>query len=236
MKELNKNFGIAIKDLIWLLDRGYPKKGSIELVGNRYGLNREERLMLYRGVFDTRTCRARKGKKVSAEEIQEIDKLYIDCYNLMITLKSYLLGRTVFRGLDGYVRDTAGVYGNFCYDSVITKVLKIIAEALCSLFGSGKRKTNVLFYLDSPVSRSGELAYDISRIHPEDSIILEAVLSRNPDLEMLEKHNNFGGVLVSSDTVVIDRAMKVFDFAEWIIYHSFRGEIIDLAICRENVE
>jgi len=249
MKDLNKNFAAAIKDLVWLLDRGYPKKSSIELVGNRYGLSREERLMLYRGVFETETCTMRRRKKVSEHDVQKAGELYIDCYNLIITLRSYLLGRPVFRGLDGYVRDTAGVYGNLSYDNMVSRILSVITESLEALFGVSGKKTSakkannekvndkgvlVQFYLDAPVSRSGDLALDINKVQVREPLILKAVLSRNPDLEMLEMHDNSGGIIVSSDTVVIDRAKRIFDFAEWIISHRFKGEVFDLIRCYEE--
>jgi hypothetical protein len=41
----------AARDYRWLLDRGYPQSASLKLVGDRYRLERDERLVLFRGVF-----------------------------------------------------------------------------------------------------------------------------------------------------------------------------------------
>ena len=69
MRDLNIFFKNSIEDLIFLLDRNYPRKQAIELVGNRYGLNHNERMILYRGVFDRKNTALRKEKRIHLSEI-----------------------------------------------------------------------------------------------------------------------------------------------------------------------
>ena len=42
----------AARDYRFLLNRSYPQKASIKLVGDRYQLSGQERSVLYRGVSD----------------------------------------------------------------------------------------------------------------------------------------------------------------------------------------
>ncbi len=46
-----KDLQEAAEDFRYLLNRGYPRKATLELVGNRYGLTFDERHLLHRGVF-----------------------------------------------------------------------------------------------------------------------------------------------------------------------------------------
>jgi hypothetical protein len=77
----------AAIDFRYLLNRAYPRKASLELVGNRYQLTADERHLLHRGVFSHGDARNRLGKKVS--------------------------GRPLIFGDDGFLRDISGLSGNF---------------------------------------------------------------------------------------------------------------------------
>ncbi|MGZ3514587.1 MAG: DUF434 domain-containing protein, partial [Thermodesulfobacteriota bacterium] len=59
-KDLQK----AARDFRFLLNRGYPRKAALELVGNRYGLTSDERHLLHRGVFSDSDSESRRKKKV----------------------------------------------------------------------------------------------------------------------------------------------------------------------------
>ncbi len=47
-----EKFKDAVRDYRFLLDRSYPQKASIKLVGDRNQLTGQERSLLYRGVSD----------------------------------------------------------------------------------------------------------------------------------------------------------------------------------------
>ena len=94
MKVLHKKIGLAVQDLLYLLEREYPKKPAIELVGNRYRLSSEERMILFRGVFIRSTCENRTRKRSRSHGFTP-QCCVIDCYNVFITIESYLSGRLV---------------------------------------------------------------------------------------------------------------------------------------------
>ncbi|RPJ04542.1 MAG: DUF434 domain-containing protein, partial [Deltaproteobacteria bacterium] len=47
----------AAEDFHYLLNRGYPRKAALELVGNRYCLVYDQRHLLHRGVFSEEEAR-----------------------------------------------------------------------------------------------------------------------------------------------------------------------------------
>lgn len=223
MGDLNINFKDSIKDLVWLLDRGYPKRSAIELVGNRYRLNHEERLILYRGVFDTESIEGRKKKRMEPLG-EKLDGVIIDGYNVFITLESYLYGRGVFRSLDGYVRDTAGLYGNYTFSPLSERATDLIIAYL---------KLGIPFYLtlclDYPVSKSGEFASYLRERFSYERINISIELVNSPDSFIVQEIGRFPHwVTATSDTAVIDRVERVIDIPEYIIVTMMGKEILDL--------
>ena len=47
---LNEFFMNACKDYAYLINRNYPERGTLKLVGDRYRLTRDQRTILYRGI------------------------------------------------------------------------------------------------------------------------------------------------------------------------------------------
>src|SRR4030042_993932 len=74
----------AAEDFRYLLNRGYPRKAALELVGNRYQLLSDQRHILHRGVFSNDDSGARRKKRISFKEIRNRD-LALDGYNVIIT-------------------------------------------------------------------------------------------------------------------------------------------------------
>ena len=78
--EIIKN---SVKDYFYLINRKYPEKGSLKIVGDHYKLTRDERTILYRGIssFDL----ASKRQVRITKQIQK-KKIIIDGYNVIFTL------------------------------------------------------------------------------------------------------------------------------------------------------
>ena len=103
---LRQEFKYAIRDYLYLLEKNYPQKGIIKLIGDRYALSGTERTMLYRGIATRENCLARKQKLALVKELKKAS-LYIDGYNVMITIGSYLNGNTVYISNDHILRDAS---------------------------------------------------------------------------------------------------------------------------------
>jgi hypothetical protein len=235
MRDLNIFFHNSIEDLIFLLDRKYPRKQAIELVGNRYRLNHSERMILYRGVFNTQSTALRKEKRAG---IQEIKRLAIDGYNVLITLESYLKGRIVFRSLDGFVRDVAGIYGKQTFDHHTQKCIALLIEFIQDglMANSSFFQEGVLF-LDLPVSKSGELASCLRDRFSLKKLNIKVYVAKNPDGEMIEEaKQSKDTVVATSDTVVLDNVGMSFDIPDYIIRETLHKTVLDLELLHPSAK
>ena len=61
----------AAWDFLYLLDRGYPRAASLQLVGNRYNLVGLHRDLLHRGVFALKEAEQRRNRLVGPEQLVE---------------------------------------------------------------------------------------------------------------------------------------------------------------------
>lgn len=228
MRDFNIFFQNSIADLTYLLNRGYPKKQAIELVGNRYRLDSDERNILYRGVFDTQSAARRKAKRCA---LSQVERILIDGYNVLITLESYLKGKTVFRGLDGYVRDIAGQYGDYTFDDFTRRSAGLLVQFITAgVIKSSKRFTGGVLFLDYPVSKSGELAAYLRRLFENEHLSIEVAVVQSPDFMIIKGGAQKGTAVASSDTVILEKVSLVYDVPAFIIGTLFGKRIPDLGI------
>jgi hypothetical protein len=208
----------AAEDLRLLLNRGYPKDASLQLVGNRYNLDRDDRHLLRRGVFPHPLAEERSAKQVSVKDLKS-RSLAIDGHNCIITLESALKGKTILLADDGFIRDIAGVSGGYKKTKETKEALKMIMDLLAE---AGPEA--VLFLLDAPISGSGELAARIRGVMQERGIQGDASAVKVPEHIMAK----YEGIIASSDTAVIDQAERVFDMAGCLILKKLGSPYIDL--------
>jgi hypothetical protein len=197
----------AAADFRYLLNRGYPRKMTLELVGNRYGLTFEERHFLHRGVFSSAASQMRRKKRISIKEIRDKD-LAIDGHNVLITIEAALSGRALVLADDGFIRDISGLSGSFTK----SKVTEIAIQLILNVLKKWKpRKT--LFLFDAPISMSGKLAGEIRDRLNQANLPGDAMAVKVPEKILI----GFPGMIATSDTAIIDRSKKVLDLAGYII-------------------
>jgi len=208
----------AAKDLRYLLNRDYPRDASLQLIGNRYHLDSDHRHLLRRGVFADAIAQKRRNKRVSVEELKG-NGLAIDGHNCIITLESALKGRPLIKADDAFIRDIAGVSGGYRETAETGGALDMIMDLLRSA-----APTEVHFLLDAPISGSGKLASRIRGLMGEGGIPGDASAVKVPERVMAR----YEGIIVSSDTAVIDRAEQVFDLAGYLIVEHLKTPYIDI--------
>lgn len=140
----------AAADYLLLLDKDYPERPSLGLVGDRYRLDRDERMALFRGVAGTARSVERRKKLVG---FPAADELHLDAYNVLFTILNYRQGRKVFVSSDGFLRDAGGSHGRIGDNELFLELMEDFVDFLAS---RGLR--GLWFYLDSPVSHSAEHA------------------------------------------------------------------------------
>lgn len=197
----------AARDFYHLLNRRYPRKPSLELVGNRYSLSSDQRHLLHRGIFSDSDARARKKRKVSLRAVRGQD-LAIDGYNILITVESVLSGRPLVLSNDGFIRDISGVSGNFKKTDITVEAIRLILNAL----KEGKPR-HALFLFDAPISKSGLLAREVRGRMRNEELSGDAQAVRVPEEVLI----GFDGIVATSDTAIIGRSPRVLDLAGHII-------------------
>ncbi|AKV75366.1 hypothetical protein MsedC_1667 [Metallosphaera sedula] len=187
----------AILDYRYLLDRGYGSKPSLDLVTGRYGLNGEERLLLFRCIHPKKEVEMIKGK-VKLEE-----PLILDGFNVGLSLVNAWDGEQLFLCDDNFVRDLG--LGRKKGDSRLVNALVSVGELLISL------GLKFRIVLDSQVSMSGEIAGKLRRLGLDVSVVNRA------DKEIIASQ----GTSVTSDFVILRESTKVFDLVGSFMVDSF---------------
>ncbi|OGP91955.1 MAG: hypothetical protein A2156_12305 [Deltaproteobacteria bacterium RBG_16_48_10] len=203
----SKNLQKASEDFRFLLDRAYPRKAALELVGNRYQLTSDQRHLLHRGVFSDMDSKGRRKKKISPNQIRGYD-LVIDGHNVLITIEAGLSGRPLIFGDDGFMRDISGLSGNFRKTERTVQALQLVLKVL-----KRAQPRQTLFLFDSPISRSGELALEVRGRMQKENLPGDALAVRVPEKILI----GFPGRVATSDTAIIDRSHKVVDLAGYVL-------------------
>lgn len=193
----------AAIDFRYLLDRGYPRRASLELIGNRYQLDSDERHLLHRSVFSKKDSQIRLKKKIPLNELKG-RSLAIDGYNVLITIEAGISKRPLILGDDGFIRDISDVSKNYRKSQITLEALKLIFKTL------NKIKPNyTLFLFDSPISRSGELAHEVRDFLKKERLSGNAMAIKVPEHILI----GFKGIIATSDTAIINKSRKVVDLA-----------------------
>jgi hypothetical protein len=202
----------AYLDYKYLRERGFPERASLKLVGDRYRLSTVGRNCLFRGAIPAPVAEARKAKLVTTEMARGM-RLAVDWYNVLITVESYLKGSLVFLADDGVVRDAAASHGSWRRGSSTPVALEVLVGALAGL---GLERLDV--YLDSPIAFSGELASELRERFAEAGVVTFEV-SLAPSADWPLKHH--GGIIASSDSVVLDQAAAILDLPRVVLASRF---------------
>lgn len=208
----------AADDFRFLLNHGYPRDASLQLIGNRYNLDSDHRHLLRRGVFASSIAEQRKNKKASLAEIRG-KAVAIDGYNCLITLESALKGKTVLLADDAFVRDISAVSGAYREAPETGRALGLIMDLLIAA-----APAKVLVLLDAPISASGKLAARIRGLMAERGLAGDAQAVKVPERVMV----GYQGIIATSDTALIDQSEQVFDLAGHLIAKKLRIPYIDI--------
>ncbi|MCA9712526.1 MAG: DUF434 domain-containing protein, partial [Myxococcales bacterium] len=90
----------AVGELSWLLERGYPERSALELVGNRHALTARQRKAVSRCAAGDATVRARCAQRVEASALAGAE-VAVDGFNAIIGGESVFSGGVVLVGRDG---------------------------------------------------------------------------------------------------------------------------------------
>lgn len=198
-----------------LLDKGYPVNAVLKIVGDRFGMDRDARIILFRGVLPTAQSCDTSSRLLEDRNLPAVSVLHIDGYNVLLTLLNYRTGKPVFRATDRMVRDAGGVHGKIKKQDLLFELMALTAEELGKL--SCRR---IVIYLDAPISHSREHAVRFSELLNVHNLPSEVILSRNPDYPLSHAQE---GILCSADSQVIrESPLQVFDLAASILERTWQ--------------
>lgn len=193
----------AGQELAFLINRGYDVKSASTFIGNHHLLSERQRLALARIISSEDALKARKQKEL----LQAPESLVLDGFNTIITLEVALSGSLLLAGMDGTIRDLAGLRGTY---RIVDKTVMAVELLLAHFENHGVKEA--LFYLDQQVSNSGRLR----------SLLLDKAQGRQVDIQV-ELHPSVDGMLsrmervVTSDAIILDKCGSWYNLNRSII-------------------
>jgi hypothetical protein len=188
----------ASRHISWLLDEGYDLKQATVFVGNHFLLSERQRLAIMRSVASRQQILERKRKQVSIEALAG-KKVWIDGFNIIITLEVLLSDSLLFVCMDEAVRDLAALRGTY-------RLIPETAEAVMMLFDvlQEARVSKVNILLDEPVSNSGRLKTLIAETAEGNyAFDLNIQICRDVDRTLYQKE-----YVITSDSVILDHCVS----------------------------
>lgn len=218
-EEAVRDLRTAEEEICWLLNRCYKINPVIEFVGNHYQLSARQRTALLRACCSNFQLQERRAKELKAESLRGRE-IFIDGFNLIITLEVALSQSFVVLGRDGVLRDMAGLRGSYRLIEKTEIALQLIFEALQQL-----KIGKVTFYLDAPVSNSGRLKLRIQEYGLRWEMPVAVELVPNPDVILMALER-----VITGDSVILDSCQSWYNLAGFILAQNIRNaRIVDLS-------
>jgi len=212
------NFSLACKDYFYLINRNYPERGTLKLIGDRYRLSGDQRTILYRGISPAADSASRKSRLF---KWNGGGRLLIDGYNVLFTILNYRLGKIMFISTDSMLRDAGSLHGRMKEDTLFLDCADILIKYLAE-----NQPDSAMFFFDSPVSHSERHALDISRKMDQYDVTGSCLVVRSADHE-LKKFKN--GIIATSDSAIIDNSViPATDLPRLVLENAFNPVFFDL--------
>lgn len=214
--EVTPKLVCAAVDFFYLLERGYSRKASLDLVTSRWGLSKLERAALYRCIFDSATSAARRSKALANPP----RKLAIDGFNVLSTIQSALIGDSLLLAMDGLIRDLSASIRRVTVNQLLVTALNVLLSSLSRL-----DVREVVIVLDAQVSRSGEFAKLARALLSSYIGSGEVLVSSKADTSLVALGGDYA--VATSDSLLVDRVGAVFDAGGFVSSIAAADKIIN---------
>ena len=196
----------AAREILFLMNRGYDIKSASTFVGNHHLLSERQRMALARITSTQAALEERERKRL----VQAPESVVLDGFNTIITLEVALSGSLLLEGMDGTIRDLAGLRGSY---RIVDKTVQA-AELLLNRLEELKVKS-ALFYLDQQVSNSGRLRSLLLDKAAGYSIQVQVELHPGVDSVLSRMEN-----VVTADAIILDKCVSWFNLNRGLIEKS----------------
>uniref|UniRef100_B8HK41 DUF434 domain-containing protein n=1 Tax=Cyanothece sp. (strain PCC 7425 / ATCC 29141) TaxID=395961 RepID=B8HK41_CYAP4 len=198
---------LAITDLSWLLGRGYAVRSALKLVGDRYELRERQRLAVLRSSCAPQVAVARQQTRCDLNALAG-GVVAIDGFNCLITVEAALAGGVLLRGLDGALRDLASVHGSYRRVEETNQAIALLGQILANV-----SPASVIWFLDRPVSNSGQLRERLLAMAETQDWPWQVELVLSADHAVISS----GAIVASSDGPVLDRCQHWVDLPQAVV-------------------
>ncbi|MEM6795660.1 MAG: DUF434 domain-containing protein, partial [Acidobacteriota bacterium] len=120
----------ATAELSWLLSRGYPASRSTVLVGDRHALRERQRKAVGRCAASRQSVELRRRSEIRGAAPGGGGEIWIDGYNVLLTVEAALGGGVLLLGADGALRDLAAMSSHFKRVQETPVALDLLGEHL----------------------------------------------------------------------------------------------------------
>lgn len=197
----------AIKDLSYLLSRGFSEKSSLALVGSRYKLNNRQQRAV-QGMSEANDKLIKRAERCLLSNQLAEKEVILDGFNVLIMLESALSGAYLFKGLDGCYRDLSSVHGTYKKVKQTPEAIQLIADFL-----QENKVKKATWVFDKPVSNSGRLKTTLREFADIHHLHWEIILDNNPDKLIVESKQ----IAISSDAWILDHASNWCNMVRYIV-------------------
>ena len=185
----------ASRHIEFLINEGYDLKQAATFVGNHFLLSERQRLAIMRSLATKEQLVERSRKEVSSVSGRTV---YIDGFNIIITLEVLLCDSILFSCMDGTIRDLAALRGTY---RIIPETKGAVQLLLKTLQEMDVQAAHIL--LDEPVSNSGRLKALIAEIGEAYPLGLDIQIQRDVDRTLWEQEN-----VITTDSVILDHCVS----------------------------
>ena len=194
----------ALYQLYFLLANHYPRPAALNLVASRHTLTRPQRILLSRCIHPPSINKATRNKLVKPDRIKD-SCLAVDTINQLATIYAALTGDNAYRCSDGLTRD-----------ALLGAARQVIRHreplaAITAPILAALRPAKLILVIDSQPSRSAQLAKTLTNAARSEAINAETILTPRADTELIKLSTRC--IIASSDTVIAQKATKLFDLA-----------------------
>ena len=179
----------ASRHIFYLINEGYDLKSASVFVGNHFLLSERQRLAIMRSLATSEQLETRKAKEKTAG-----GEIWVDGFNMIITLEVLLCDSILFSCMDHTIRDLAALRGTY---RIIPETAGAVRMLLDALKENNAESVHIL--LDEPVSNSGRLKTLITETGEDYSFDLDIQIRKDVDRELYGKEN-----VITSDSVILD--------------------------------
>ncbi len=149
----------------------------------------------------------RRARECAAADLAGVE-LWIDGFNVVTTIETWLGGGVVLHCRDGAYRDLAGVHGTYRRVAETLPSIEILAQGLVGL---GVRRA--CWFFDRPVSNSGRIGALVLQHAAEGSRDWPVELVDDPD-PILKRAAE---IVATADSAILDAGPRWFNLVRHVI-------------------